>query len=317
MEALEALDGLESSLQLLVVALDEVRGSRAVRAEPIFRAHVAGEEIAVLEDMLEGRNLHRVVLVPWESPADVTFEVLFPKEGMGEDVLLKVCEETPVGFLAPNLEGSSDVLEEVDVTELDDDVRKDVSGCHSDGFVIVAGDGDQRVIRILEFLEVLHPGLKALGGSEEADRDVVGQVINAVEERNLPFVALHRNVLSVHNERSSESLAIAVPGSDVVVMGEDCEFSNELPVSSTDALGGTACECANARAFEVQRQDGFGRLAMIGAEPATAIIALVAIDASPQAFLLRPEATAVWACEMASVSVFFGVNMFKGGKVAS
>lgn len=56
---------------------------------------------------------------------------------------------------------------------------------------------------------------------------------------------------------------------------------------------------------------------MIDAEPAMTIIALVTVDASPQAFLLRPEAPAVWACEMASVSVFFGVNMFKGGKVAS
>lgn len=271
------------------------------------------------KDMLEGGNFHHIILVSWESPADVAFQILLPKDRNIEDVLLKVCEETPVGFLAPDLERPPDVLEEMHMTQLDDDAREDVSGCHPDGFVIVTGDGDERVVRILELLEVLHPGLKALGGSEEADRDIVRQVVDAVEERNLLLVALHGYVLAVHNEGAPESLPVAVPGGDVIVVGELLKLRNKARIRPIEASVDSRSERSDTRTLEVEVEERFCLFpAMIHAEPAPAIIAQVSLQSIAGAFPPGVEASTGFAGNaVASGSPFLRVNMFKVGKVAS
>ena len=272
----------------------------------------------MIEDVPEGRNLHRVIPVPWESPADVALEVLLPEERKGEDVLLEVREETPVGFLAPDLEGSADVLEEMDVTELDDDVREDVSGCHSDGLVIVAGEGNKRVIRIFELLEVLHPSLKALGGCKEADWDVMRPVVDAVEERNLLLVTLHCNVLAVHNEGASEAFPIAVPGGDVVVVREPCQLCDDSRVRSIEAPADPRRKRTNARALEVEIQEGFCLFpAVIDAETFPAIVAAMPLQTVARAIPAGAQtATELARRTMALCSLFLEVNMFKKEKGA-
>ncbi len=44
------------------------------------------------------------------------------------------------------------------------------------------------------------------------------EVIHPIDERNLLFVALYRDILPINDQRAAETLGIAVPFGDVVVV---------------------------------------------------------------------------------------------------
>ena len=219
-KALESLDGFQSAVQLLVVAFNEVRRSRAAVVEKLLCCDVPRQQIAVGEDVLERLDLHRIVVVAWGSPTDMTFQVLLPEVREIEDLLFEICEKVPVGLLAADFEGSSDVFQEVDVAELDDDTGVDRSCCQADGFIVVADNAQEFVARILEFREELEQRLVVLRGCKQTNGNIVREIVDAVDERNLLVVALHCHVLPVHDEKAAEALRVAVLECHIVVVRE-------------------------------------------------------------------------------------------------
>lgn len=162
METLESLNGFQSAVDLLVEALDEVRGFRTSIVKQVFRFHIACEQIAVVENMLERCDLHRVIVVPWRSPADVAFEVRLSQVREIEDLLFQIFDECSVGFLATHFQSPPDILEEVHMAELHDDTGVDCSRRHADGFVVIADQGKQFVAGVLELREELQQRLVVL-----------------------------------------------------------------------------------------------------------------------------------------------------------
>ena len=204
------------------------------------------------------------------------------------------------------------------MTKLYEDIGEDIPGCHANGFMVIAGDRDERVIHVPELREVLHPGFEALRGRKETDRNVMGSVIDAVEKGNLLLVTSHGDVLPIDDDLPSETLPIAVISRDVIVVGQCVEFLNDARVGPIKPFPYPRCESADACAFEVKIEKGFLLLAaMIDAEVPMTIIAVVPIHAPSRSFPARTKTSAEFAGTVASLSLFLGVNMFKGEKTAS
>ena len=70
LETLEALDGLQSAIELFIHALNEIRCSGTINVEERFRFHVGGEFLTALEDVIEGGDLHGIIVMTGRSPPD-------------------------------------------------------------------------------------------------------------------------------------------------------------------------------------------------------------------------------------------------------
>lgn len=252
MEALKALNSFESSVELFVHALNEIRGSRTVDVEDSFGLHVGGELLAAREDVLHGGDFHGIVVVTRRAPANAGLESISSEVFDLEDVFFEVSEETTIGFLAAYPERSPDVLKEVHVADLDNAAGEDILRRHADGIVLVASNTPERISRVLQFCEELHECFKVLRGGEETDGNVVRDVVHAIDERNLLRIALHCNVLPIDDQRAPEAFPVAVPGRDVVVMRKSFQFSYKLPVGASDASPFTMSKRADARPLYVQ-----------------------------------------------------------------
>jgi len=161
-ERLKTLNGFESSLELLVVAFDEVRSFGTFGLEPFFCFHIVREFLCMLKDALKDGELQRIIVVSWRSPTNVAFEVLFAEDGYVKDVLLDIMEEAVVVLTTAYAKVPSDVLEEVNMTHLNEDIRKDVLCSHLDRLIVITRDCHKRIIHILELREELYPRFKAL-----------------------------------------------------------------------------------------------------------------------------------------------------------
>ncbi len=264
--------------------------------------------------MIQGGDLHGIIVMPGGSPPDARLQTILAEEGNIEDVFLHFRKKRSVGFFAADPECPADILQEMHMADLDDASGKDILRRHADGLVLIAGDAPQRVIHVLELREELHHCFKVLRGREETSGNVMRDVVHPVDEGNLLLVAFYCHILSIDNERSTKALPVAVPGSDVVVMRDRYQLPYELSVRSSDALPFAMGKRANARTFEMQREDRLGWTAVIDTEISGAGVAVVAIDASSCAFFSRSQASAKVTGKMASGSLFLGVNMFKDGK---
>lgn len=200
------------------------------------------------------------------------------------------------------------------MANLNDAAGKDVLRRHAGSFILVAGDTPQRVVHVLELREELDESLEVFGLGKQTDGNVMRYVIHSVNEGNLFLIALHSDVFSIHNQRATKALPITVPGSNVIVVRQRFQLSDELPVRSPNAFLLAMGECTDARSLEVQGEHWFRWTTVIDVEVARAVVAEVAIDASPCSFFPRSQALAEVASEMASLSAFFGVNMFKDWK---
>ena len=219
-KALKTLDSLQSAVELFVVAFDEVRRAGAVDVQESPGFDVGGELLAAPENVLHRCNLHGIVLMAGRTPADACLQTFLAQDGDVEDVFLDICKESSVRFLAPRLERPPDVLEEMDVADLGDTAGKDVQGCHADGIVLIAGDAAKHISGVLELREELEHGLEVLTEREKTDGNIMRFVVNAVDQGDLLRVTLHRHVLPVDHQRTSEALGIAVPFGDLVVVRE-------------------------------------------------------------------------------------------------
>lgn len=249
LEALKSLNGFQSAVELFIVAFDEVRRSGAAVVKELLRFDVAGQEVAVVKDVVERRDLQRVIVIPWSSPANVALEVRLPEVWKIEDLFLKISEEVPVGLFASHFERSSDVLKEVDMTELDDDTWVHLFRGETDGFVVVADECLQLIAGVLELREVLQHHLEVLRWGKQAHGNVVGQVIDAVDERNLLLVAFDCDVFSIDHQKPAEAFWIAVAERDLVVVRESIQFAHKRSVGRINAFADACCERARARAF--------------------------------------------------------------------
>ena len=270
---MESLDCFQSSIELFVVALDEIRSFRATAVKELFCFDMSGQQIAVFEDMLKCCNLHRVIVMTRSTPANVTLKVCLTEEWKIEDLLFEIVHESPVGLFAADFERSPDVLEEMHMAELDDAAWVHIFGCHADGFVVIANEGQQFITGVLDLREELDECLVVLAESEHANRNVVREVIDAVDERNLAIVALHRHKLSIHDEEAAETFWIAVGECDLVVVRKSIEFCDNPMVGSIRAFSDPRCERPSACTFQVQRQERFRFATMINAETFSAIAA--------------------------------------------
>lgn len=133
------------------------------------------------------------------------------------------------------------------MAQLNDDTGIDSARCHSDGFIIITDERKKFISGILEFCEELQKRLVVLTGSEHTDRNVMSEVINAVDERDFFVIAFHRHKLSIHHKKATETLGIAVGESDLIVVWESIQFFNQTSVgcicSFTDACSHRTDTC--------------------------------------------------------------------------
>lgn len=214
--------------------------------------HVSGQKIAVLKDMLERCNLQSIIVVAWRSPANVTLKVRLTEEGKIKDLLFEISHKSSVRLFAADFEGSSDVLKEMHMTELDDATGVHISSRHADGFIVIADESKQFISGVLELREELHECLVVLRECEHANRNIVREVIDAVDERDLAIVSFHRHKLSIHDEEAAETFWIAVGEGDLIVVRKRIEFCDNPMVSSIRSFADSRGKCPGACTFQVQ-----------------------------------------------------------------
>lgn len=137
------------------------------------------------------------------------------------------------------------------MAELDDDTGVDVTRCHANGFVVIADDAQQFVASVLELHEELHHGEKVLRRCEEADRNVMREVIDAVDERDLLLVAFYRHILPIDHQEATETFGVAVGEGDLVVVRQRIQFVHNAPVSCINAFADAGSESPRTRALEM------------------------------------------------------------------
>lgn len=161
MEALESLDGFQSAVELLVAALDNVGRFRTAVMD-LLCPDVSCKQIAVVKNMLERLDFKRIIVVTWRPPADVTFKIVLSQIGKIEDLCFEIIKKRSVGFLASCFERLSNVLQEMNMAELDNDSGIHLSGSQTNGFIVVADQGQKFVTCIFEFYEELKQCLVVL-----------------------------------------------------------------------------------------------------------------------------------------------------------
>lgn len=289
MKALKPLNCFQSAVELLVVALDEIGSFRTAVVMEIFCLHIACQQIAVVEDVLQCADLQRIVIVSGRSPSDVAFEVRLSEVRQIEDLVFEIFQECSVRFVAAYLQCSADVLQEMHVAKLDDDTGVDSSCRHADGFIVIADESKQFVAGILELYEKLQQRLVVLTWSQHADRNVMREVIDTVEERNFLLISFHGDELPINNEEAAESLGIAVAERHLVVVRQSFQLCHETPVGRIDALADLSGQRPNACALEMGQEQGCFRLPVIDTETLPAILAAVALQSSPMTIPFRVE----------------------------
>ena len=203
-------------------------------------------------------------------------------------MLLDVAEEGDVVFVRSDFELFSDVLQKVYVTDLYDDIGKDILCRLLDRRVVITGHRDERVVHVLELREELLPCFEALCAGEDAAGKVMCGVVHAIQERNLLLVAFHLHMFAIGHQRAAEAFPVAVVVSDLIVVWEHCEFFHYFPVRSTNAHMSSVRKCANACPFEMQTEKGFRIFAtVIYIEACIAILAMQSVYSS--SFTLFPD----------------------------
>lgn len=281
LEALESLNCFQSSVELLVVALNEVCCFRTAIVKKILRFHISCQQIAVVKDMLECSDLQRVVVVSWRSPADVTFQIRLTEVRKIEDLCLKIFKERSVCLFTAYLQGFSDVLEEMHMAKLHNNAGVDSFCRHADGFIVIADEGEQFIAGVLELYEKLEEGLIILTGCQHADWNVMRQVIDAVDEGDFSVIAFHCDKLSIDDEEAAESLGVAVAEGDLIVVRQGIQLFYNASVSAVRSFADVSCQRADAGTFEMRQQQRVFRNAVINAETLAAILAAVPFQSSP------------------------------------
>lgn len=138
------------------------------------------------------------------------------------------------------------------MTELDDATGVHISRCHADGFVVIADESEKLITGVLQFCEKLHECLVILAQSQHANRNVMREVVDAVDEGNLPIITFHRHELSVHDEEATEAFGITVRECDLIVVRKRIKLCDNPVVSSIRSFADPCSECPGARTFQVQ-----------------------------------------------------------------
>ena len=113
------------------------------------------------EDMIHGCDFDTVILVLWRTPANTSFEFVFTKHRNTEDMRFNVLKEGDIVFDCTNSQLLADVFQEVDMTDLYNDMREDIRSCLLDCWVVITCYRDQWVIHVPKLREELLPCLKA------------------------------------------------------------------------------------------------------------------------------------------------------------
>ena len=138
------------------------------------------------------------------------------------------------------------------MADLHDAAGEDVLRCLPCRVILITGHASEGISRVLELREELDHGLEVLGWTQEANGDVMGDVIHAVDERDLLVVALHRHVLPIDNQRASETFPVAVPSGDIIVVWQRFQFPHQCAVDATPTFAIVCCKCTNTRPLQMR-----------------------------------------------------------------
>ena len=152
------------------------------------------------------------------TPSNMSFQVFLAKTWKIENPLLKISKKTPICCFASRLQCPTNILEEMHMTELNDARRIGMKSCHANRFIIITDEREQFITSILEFDEELYESLVILAWSKHTNRNIVCEIINAVNERNLAVITFHRYELSINNKKPAESLRVAISECYLVIM---------------------------------------------------------------------------------------------------
>jgi hypothetical protein len=264
------------------------------------------EQVEVSLDVEQHGESSLVLGVLLDERDAVSSTVLFLLVLLAEDRPLQVSDEGAVRFLRPDLQGFANIFEEVRVADLGGQSWVHVLESGLDGLVLVRDDATQLVARVPNLHEEVPVREVILRRGEEADGDVVGRVINPVDEGDFLLVAFDGHVLRIHEQHAVETIPVAVLLRDVVVVRNMGKLFQETPVRRADALARACRKRAETRAFEVQRE----RLLLpteVEAERFSALRAAVAFQAVATALFSGAPALAARTVGV----LFLGTSMLK------
>lgn len=137
------------------------------------------------------------------------------------------------------------------MAKLDDHLRIYCSGCHTDRFIVVADQCKKFIAGVFQLREELEQCLVVLRGSQHTDRNVMREVIDAVDERNLPIISFYGHEFAINDEEAAEPLGITVRKSHLVVVWQSFQFCRDAPVGCICSFPDVSGHRADARALEM------------------------------------------------------------------
>lgn len=128
-----------------------------------------------------------------------------------KDRFLEFSDKRFVGFITPDLEGSTNVFQIVIMTNLSENSwSKDFMTGRENGFVFVTHKSSNFVVAVVYFGKELSVGLIVLTTGEETDRNVMCEIIYTVDESDFLLVAFDLHIFSVHQKNSTPSISSTV-----------------------------------------------------------------------------------------------------------
>lgn len=157
-------------------------------------------------------------------------------ELLAEHCLFEVGDEWTILLLGSRVQCTANVLQEMRVAELHKLVLVHGIQCCPDVLIVIADNPTKAVVGIPQLHEELSTSEIVLARHENTDRNVMGFVVDAIDEGNLSVVSLHLHVLSIHEQAIAVLVGVAVFECDEIVVGKFCQFVAELPVRCTECL---------------------------------------------------------------------------------
>lgn len=239
LEGLESFDRLEPTLKVGVEALNEVR-----RSWDSFLSHVAGQEREASLDIRKHTHAPDICSIPvHQFPGAV--RKLFSASPFGKE-RFDLSHEGDVQGISRDSQRRPDGLFVMVVAQLNDAVRVYLPGCLVDVLVVITHDGRKRVQEEFQRLEEGEAGLVVFRNREDIRGNIMRQVINAIENRNLSLVPLHCHVFAISEEDSAESGTIR--SGDVCTVWESSKTSDGSTICRASMTSFLISECPKGTA---------------------------------------------------------------------
>lgn len=168
--------------------------------------HVASKERESSLDICQYTHTANIPSVPRDQFPGKDSKFL-PTSSLFEE-MLNLPHERQIGWISRDPEGGTDGLFVVAVAQLDDTSRIYVVCCLVDVLVVITDHRSQRIQQELERLKEGKTRCVVFRNREDIRGNIMGQVVNAVENRDLAIIAFDLDVLAIHEEYPAEARTV-------------------------------------------------------------------------------------------------------------